>query len=120
MSYEVRCPFVRTTYGEQDEDGVSEVPSWRPGVNWQQVGPYDSEPYHDGLGSVIYTVVDLHRLPRPYPARVFFTRKWVSPDGHRFGKNRLHIMTLDAFRRRLQSYKFAGSDDAVAYWDAAE
>lgn len=120
-SYEVRCPFVRTTYTEVDEDGTSEVPTWRPGVEWVNVGYFgEAEARHDGVGSVVYTVVDFHRLPRPYPPRVFFTRKWVSPDGHRFGKNRLHIMTLEAFRRRLQSYKFEGWEYADDYLEAAE
>ena len=106
--YNVTCPFVKETYEALEEDGPVSVPSWRPGVRWEHVYPDDSRPVADGIGLVTYWLVSIHKLPAPYPARVFFTRKWIDPDGKVFGKNKLHIMTVSAFKRRLQSYKFAG------------
>ena len=103
-AYEVECPFVRSTYTHFDEDGAEERPSWKPGVDWEMCAPDDSEAVADGIGSVLYTVVSVHQLPKPYAARVFFVREWIDPDGKRFGKRTLRIMGITAFRRRLNGY----------------
>lgn len=109
--FEVNAPFIRDRYVEYDEDGRHGYLSWRPGVVWEVVGPEgEADMRAHGVGKVRYTVISVHKLPRPYPARVFFTRKWISPDGREFGKPRLHVLTLDAFRRRTVSYRPAGSD----------
>jgi hypothetical protein len=55
----------------------------------------------------VYRLVDIHRLPRPYPPRAFYTRQWVSPEGKTFGKTALRITTLEAFKRRVQGYRVA-------------
>lgn len=113
-TYEVPCPFLRSTYEEFDEGGSSQLPTWKPGIEWVTYGDSYfnvSEPSADGLGKVLYTVVDVHKLPRPYPPRVFFTRKWVDPDGKTFGKGALRIMTVEAFRRRLTGYLAQGLAD---------
>lgn len=112
QSYEVDCPFLRDTYEHFDEGGQSTLHTWRPGIRWETYGDSyfnQSEPVADGVGKVIYTVIDLHKLPRPYPPRVFFTRKWVDPDGKSFGKGALRIMTAEAFRRRLSAYQVDGT-----------
>lgn len=102
--FEVEYPFVRTTYTEYTEDGPSEVPSWRPGVEYELRGPDgDSEAVFDGIGKQILAVVDVHK-PGHYPARVFYTVRWVSPDANTFGKGNLKILTLDAFRRRTRGF----------------
>lgn len=111
QTFEVACPFVRSTYTEFDADGPVTTLTWRPGVEWEITGPEgEADMRAHGMGKVRYTVVSVHKLPRPYPARVFFTRKWVSPDGREFGAGKLHVMTIDAFRRRTTSYKPAGAD----------
>lgn len=107
-TYEAVCPFVHTTFTEWDEGGKGTVLSWRPGVEWREVYPDNSEPVAHGIGKVQYTVVSVHKLPRPYPTRVFYTRKFVSPDGRAFGKPRLHVTTKDAFRRRTMAYRPGG------------
>lgn len=115
-SYEVACPFVMTTYAEYDEDGRSTSLSWRPGIEWRDVYPDNSEAVAHGVGKVIYSVVSIHKLPRPYPPRVFFTRKFTSPDGRTFGKHRLHMLTREAFARRISGYRPGGierADDIV-------
>lgn len=106
-TYEVACPFVRDVFDWYDSEGPTQTLTWKPGIVWEHEG----DAIAHGMGKVIYRVVDVHTLPRPYPPRVFFTRKWVSPDGKTFGSGKLRIMTREAFARRLSGYRFAGSDD---------
>lgn len=105
---EVPYPFVRSTYQEIDEDegGVTfnERPTWKPGTRFEDVGHGDVECYADAIGRMVLTVVDVHK-PGRFPTRVFYTRQWIDPDGKRFGKTgKLHIATVDAFRRRAGGY----------------
>lgn len=109
-SHEVDCPFVRQRFDWFDEDGQCSTLSWKPGIEWEDVGE-TAEPRAHGWGKVQYRVVAVVSLPAPYLARVFFTRKWVSPDGKPFGSKALRITTLSAFRRRLRSYRPAGVED---------
>lgn len=53
-TYEVECPFVRDTYTEFDAEGPAEVPTWKPGVDWEMCAPDDSEAVADGIGKVVY------------------------------------------------------------------
>lgn len=110
-TYIVACPFLRQAYRRFDEDGGYVELSWRPGIKWQNIGPEDCSPVAHGWGMVEYRVIDIHKPPHPYPARVFFVRQWVDPSGRRFGHNKLRIMTVDALRRRTRSYQPAGLDN---------
>lgn len=114
-TYDVECPYVRTTYDHYDLDGedysATTRATWKPGIEWEACGPEDSEAVADGIGKVLYTVVSVHHLPKPYTARVFFVREWIDPDGKKFGKRTLRIMGIAAFRRRLNGYRFGGYED---------
>jgi len=112
QTFEVECPFVVSVYEDVDEGGYYRRPTWKPGVLFEMADPYgdSANAIAHGMGAVKYTVVSVHQLPKPYPTRVFFTRKWVRPDGVEFGKSRLHVMTLPQFRRRLRGYVPAGVD----------
>jgi len=79
------------------------VKTWRPGVEFDTDNQGNTSAAADGIGAAIFTVVDIHR-PGKFPARVFFTRQWRDPDGKTFGKGKLHIMTAQAFKRRLRGY----------------
>lgn len=107
-TYEVEFPFVRSTYEEWDEGGSAEVPTWKPGFDWEQVDESSADPVADGFGKVLYTVVSVHELPKPYHPRIYFVREWIDPDGKRFGNKKLRIMGIQAFRRRLCAYRVAG------------
>lgn len=107
-TYAVTCPFTRDVFSEWGEDGVAHSLTWKPGVRWTE-GEYPEAIAH-GVGQVLYSVVSVHELPRPYPARVFYTRQWVSPDGKAFGKKALRVTTREAFRRRLAGYRPQGFD----------
>lgn len=105
----VTYPFVRCTYEEHDHDeygmSVTTVQSWKPGVEFLPLAPYgeDTEAVCDAEGRMVLTVVDVHK-PGRFPARVFYTRSWVDPEGNTFGKGALRITTVPAFRRRSSAY----------------
>lgn len=103
----VAYPFVSDTY--MAFDGVDEavpVPTWKPGVRWEQCGPEDMGAYADAVGAVEFTVVDVFK-PGKFPTRVFVTRKFIDPYGRVFGKGKLHIWTLEKFRRLSRGYQHA-------------
>jgi len=106
--YRVRYPFVREAVTLYDENGPYETLSWRPGVSIECCGPYDDETdiVAHGEGEMILTVIDVHK-PGRFPTRVFYTRKFVDPDGHVFGKGGLRMTTVDAFNRRAAGYQLA-------------
>lgn len=109
--FEVDCPFIRAPFESYDEDGPYRILSWRPGAIWEVYGPYgdDAALRAHGMGKVRYKVIAVCPMPRPYPTRVFFTRKWTNPDGRTFGTSKLHVMTREAFKRRTVSYRPTGA-----------
>ena len=104
--FRVRYPFIREPVSLYGEDGPYETLSWRPGVSIECCGPYgeDTDIVANGEGEMILTVVDVHK-PGRFPTRVFYTRQFVSPDGHVFGKRGLRMTTVEAFRRRCAGYQ---------------
>jgi len=112
--FEHDYPFVRDSYTAIEVDGFREVLSWKPGVGYVFCYPDDMRAVCEGVGKQILTVVDVHK-PGKYPTRVFYTRKFITPDGVEFGKNNLRIATLPAFRRLIAGYAYpyepAGEDD---------
>jgi hypothetical protein len=108
--YEVAAPFIRVVASryEEDEDGRGTLffASWRPGVLYECAGPYgdDTRAYCHGVGKAIFRCVSIATLPRPYPARVFFTRSFITPDKKAFGKQTLRLTTVPAFRRRISGW----------------
>lgn len=103
-TFVISYPFVREKLELLDEDGFHEVPTWNPGVRYEMSGPEDVEAVADGSGEAIFNVIDVHK-PGRYPTRVFYTRRWRTPDGKEFGKSRLHIATLEKFRRLIRGYQ---------------
>lgn len=103
--FRVKYPFVKEDVSLISEDGPYDAKSWRPGVSIEYTGDYkmDMDVYANGEGEMILTVVDTFK-PKGYPKRVFYTRKFIDPDGHEFGKNRLLISTLEKFRRHASGY----------------
>lgn len=109
--FHVRYPFVRCEVDVPDPDpegfGFVTIKSWKPGVEFEEVGcgygAPDVESVCDAEGQMVLTVVDVHK-PGRFPSRVFFTRRWIDPDGNEFGKGGLHITTVQAFKRRAAGY----------------
>lgn len=103
QTFLVDYPFVRETYTQFDEGGGCEVESWSPGVRYEDVPPDSCEMVCDGWGKMRLEVVSVHK-PGAYPARAFFTRKWCDPDGHVFGKGKLHIKSVTRFRQLAERF----------------
>lgn len=116
-SYSAAYPFIREVYSYWVDSGdtgliadgknVNEL-CWKPGVKYEMIGPYaeDGTAVANGMGSVTYHVVSICPLPRPYPARVFYTRQWTSPDGRVFGKKKLRVITLVSFRNLIKGFRY--------------
>lgn len=106
--FEVPYPFVRDTYvsHQDDEEGPSsiEVPTWKPGVRFEDEGYGDVEAYADAMGAQLLTVVSVHK-PGRFPTRVFYTRQWRDPDGAVWGKGKLRMTTLPAFTTLRGGYR---------------
>lgn len=104
MTFTVPYPFIREAVTLADEGGYYEENSWRPGVRFEAVGPEDAEAFADGIGHQELTIISLHK-PGRFPTRVFYTRQWLAPTGKRFGKGKLHMKTVGAFRSLIRGYR---------------
>lgn len=107
--FEVRYPFVRSTFRDidaSDETGLNEIqrPTWKPGTEYRGTDGENVYTQADAEGSMVLTVISTHRPPG-FPTRVFFTRRFVNPDGKEFGKRKLHIVTAEKFRRLASGYQ---------------
>lgn len=110
--YRSPYPFVRSTFTQYDEEGGYEVPTWKPGIEydvrhspvWTGEDVPDYFAVADGVGEIILTVVSRHKPGPKYPERVFYTRQWRNPDGKLFGNNKLHICSTQAFSRRKRGW----------------
>jgi len=111
QEFEVRAPFVwyQTDIPEPDGPGFVTVETWKPGFDAES-DEYNTYYLCHGFGQIIYTIIDFHKLPRPYPARVFYTRKFRDPDGKVFGKSKLRITTTAHFTRMIKSHCWPFSD----------
>lgn len=103
--FTVAYPFSRVVFDDMTADvsgvGYTRSVTWKPGADGgYSYNPHSSNDYllADGEGAMILTVVSVHQ-PGRYPTRVFFTRQWRDPDGRTFGKNKLHVVTAEKFRR---------------------
>lgn len=104
-TYEVRYPFVRSVYDYHDGEGVCTDESWRPGFEYSANKSEDgADPAADQWGKALYTVIDVHK-PGRFPTRVFYTRAWQDPDGKRFGKGTLRMVTMEKFNRMLKGMR---------------
>lgn len=99
-SFRVQFPFLLSMGTVLDEDGPYDVASWRPGSEPDNEGAH----YH-GEGFMVLTVVSVHK-PGNYPPRVFYTRKWIDPQGKTFGKDNLRVTSQGNFRRLIQGYRY--------------
>ena len=105
-------PFVRYVANLYDEyDGCPyQTEGWRPGCTLEtdeNAGGYFPENHYvaDGVGSMVLDVVAVFK-PGRFTERVFYTRRWINPDGLEFGKtSTLRIATTGQFRRLLKGYR---------------
>lgn len=109
QEFEVVYPFIRDTVSLISEgDGtwdIADVETWRPGTRNEADGPEGVLVMADGLGRMVVTVVSTHK-PGHYPLRVFYTRRWVDPDGKSFGKPACRVKTLGAFSNMAGGFRY--------------
>lgn len=106
QTFDVPYPFVVKS-NEDDE-------RWVPGTRERQCAPDDFDLVADSMGSMLITVVDV-ASPTGFRDRVFYLRKWRSPDGDVFGRHVLRCMAINGFRNLLKGYRhsFEVLDDSV-------
>lgn len=106
--FRVRYPFCRASSEILGEEGVVTVQGWKPGTYAEGEDPFSwvSTALADGVGLMILTVVSTHK-PGKYPARVFYTRRWIDPDGREFGCSGLRVLVESKFRRFAAGYQHA-------------
>lgn len=103
-------PFVRYVADLIIEDGDYRTEGWRPGCSREvdeNPGGYFPEDHYvaDGTGSMVLEAVATFK-PGRFPERVFYTRRWVDPDGREFGKpSKLRVTTAAHFRSLLKGYR---------------
>lgn len=100
--FKIKHPFVREDFN--GPDGLEKT--WKPGTRQEQIANDDFVTMADGEGLQVLTVVSLHR-PGSYPTRVFYTRKWIDPNGGEFGKRDLLCKSVSAFRQIIKGYRWA-------------
>jgi hypothetical protein len=103
--FEIPHPFVREKYNTMDDEGVCESEYWRPGVRMIENGRGHPDYRCDGKGVQILSVVSVHK-PGKYLERVFYTRRWRTPDGIEFGKRKLWVKARSAFIVLLSGYRY--------------
>lgn len=106
---EISHPFVRGEFEKHVDDGEGGwssvmLPTWIPGIRHEWVGPEDTQAVADAIGAQVLTIVSIHK-PGRFPARVFYTRLWINPEGREFGKGKLYIKTMQAFRCLIGGYR---------------
>lgn len=115
--FEHPYPFVRDEYHGLEADGPFTAKTWRPGIKMEPEPPDGFWAVADAMGKRRLTVIDVFK-PGRFPTRVFFTQTWIRPTGREFGKPKLRITTLAAFRSSLDGYRHPfdvrPSDMAVA------
>ena len=106
--YEVFGDFCGTTVTKQE---------WRQGARRKCRYPDDDYLFADGEGTMLLHVVGTCKLPGKYMERVFYTRKWICPDGSEVGRSDLRVSTLNHFIARASGfyydYETEAEDDAA-------
>jgi len=105
QAIEFPYPFIRVEVDLFDGEGMSKQPSWQPGIRYVQHGYDDALAVADGIGKQCINIISIHK-PGQYPERVFYTRRWYTPDGKIFGKRQLRIKATPAFRRLVSGYEY--------------
>ena len=100
----VEFPFYMGAHERRDACGdIYSDELWIPGCRNEPLPPDDSEFVADAMGVMILGIIDIHK-PGKYPERVFYTRRWIDPEGNEFGAGKLHITTTATFKKRARGY----------------
>jgi len=117
--FKVPYPFIMANGYRIEEEGPVDFPSWKPGIIQQETYDGGSEELYHGVGAMVLTVVDTFK-PKGWPTRVFYTRKWIDPQGRTFGKDKLRITTLGWFNQLRHGYRYRQTAKSGGVQEAAE
>lgn len=103
----IRVPFPFQASGSDEFTQYGD--HWRPGCSkqerdWEAGVP--SRYYVDGWGEMVLVIVSEHTPPGRMK-RVFYTRKWVDPDGKEFGKDTLYVKSVGEFTKLCKGHRYA-------------
>lgn len=100
--HRVKFPFKRVTvYAGPDESDTAYV----PGTRLEQGDEFGDGIYvADSTGFMVLT--EVQRIEPPgFAPRVLYVREWISPDGDRFGRKTLRMMSARAFDKLRKGYR---------------
>ena len=110
--FRVDYPFWVDTPWTSDEEGEWKQESyWEIGCKKEEGDPEVGIPtsyYYHALGKMVVRVEETCKLPGR-EERIFYTRKWIDPEGKEFGKNTLHVIAKSAFTRLLKGHRYMES-----------
>ena len=115
-------PFTKMQQKDTAFFGGDEVTSfhewWRPGAWTYAAEGYDCVPACHAEGRVVLTVVHVAKLPKPYPRRVLYTRRFITPEGREYKRSGLKWATVNKFRQLchkapVPGYRVAPDMDVV-------
>ena len=100
--HRIKFPFKSVTvYAGPDESDCAYV----PGTRLEQGDEYDDAMYvADETGFMVLTEVQRIKPPG-YAPRVLYVREWICPNGIRFGRKTLRMMSATAFDRMCKGYR---------------
>jgi len=103
--FEREHPFTRVYIHGWDDEPYTFV-GWRPGA-WasKHISPDDVVAAAHGMGKCRFEVHGEYK-PGRYPARVFFTQTYITPDGNELRGRGLRIKVKHYFERHLKHIGF--------------
>lgn len=102
IEHRVKFPFKSVAYYNSDDDtGTNYV----PGTRLEQGDEYNDGIYvADDTGFMVLT--EVQRIEPPgFAPRVLYVREWIDPDGARFGRKTLRMISARAFDKMTKGYR---------------
>lgn len=102
IEHRVKFPFKSVAYYHSDDDtGTNYV----PGTRLERGDDYDDGIYvADDTGFMV--LIEVQRIEPPgFAPRVLYVREWIGPDGLRFGRKTLRMISARAFDKLVKGYR---------------
>lgn len=100
--HRVKFPFKSVSYWHSDDDTGTH---FAPGTRMEVCRDTDDTIYvADSIGFMVLT--EVQRIEPPgFAPRVLYVREWIGPDGQRFGRKTLRMMSATAFDKLAKGYR---------------
>lgn len=83
-------------------DPIYEMKWWKPGYVWEVDRTGDRSTMATAMGKRLIEVIHVCELPGRYQRRVFYKRKWVTPENRKLGSDGLLVHTQQKFMKVIQ------------------